>query len=271
MKIFCISDLHMGDGSATDNFGVGTRRVRFNRWIDYVEASGGQVMVLGDAFELDQAYAAWVLYYYTAELDRLGHLNVGYIVGNHDAHFHGLHRTRFLPSHPFFQHMDEASTLTLGKRRFLFMHGHEADPYCNTPYPGMGTLTALLSARKERRNKSPFLEDGTAVEDASTGVLEELVSRWNQLWGVQARSEQLITKVEEERVRRGADVVIYGHTHRPGHIGDYHYNTGCWCRKEGEETFAVIDDQTGEVQLYRWTLECEEVPFGVELRADCSV
>ena len=36
--------------------------------------------------------------------------------------------------------------------------------------------------------------------------------------------DEMLDGVEAYRKEAGADVVVYGHTHEPGHIGDYHFN-----------------------------------------------
>ena len=55
MPIFCVSDLHLCDRGYRDNFAVEGREARFYKFLDYVEAEGGQLYVLGDLFDWWQA------------------------------------------------------------------------------------------------------------------------------------------------------------------------------------------------------------------------
>ena len=52
MSIFCVSDLHLCDRGFRDNFAVEGREARFYKFLDYVEAEGGQLYVLGDSVRL---------------------------------------------------------------------------------------------------------------------------------------------------------------------------------------------------------------------------
>jgi predicted phosphodiesterase len=44
-------------------------------------------------------------------------------------------------------------------------------------------------------------------------------------------------------------VVVYGHTHAPGRIGDYHFNTGSWARVN--DTYVKIEDD-GTAGVWEW-------------------
>ena len=55
MPIFCVADLHLCDRGFRDNFAVEGREARFYKFLDYVEANGGQLYVLGDLFDWWQA------------------------------------------------------------------------------------------------------------------------------------------------------------------------------------------------------------------------
>ena len=51
MPIFCVSDLHLCDRGYRDNFAVEGREARFYEFLDYVEANGSQLCILGDLFD----------------------------------------------------------------------------------------------------------------------------------------------------------------------------------------------------------------------------
>ncbi len=87
MPIFCVSDLHLCDRGFRDNFAVEGREARFYKFLDYVEAEGGQLYVLGDLFDWWQANLSKSIFAYRDLLARLAHMGpVGalWIAGNHD-------------------------------------------------------------------------------------------------------------------------------------------------------------------------------------------
>jgi len=103
-SIFVISDLHMGDGGARDNFAVGDRERQLSLFLDYVAKEQGELVVLGDLFEFWQMNPSGTITKHLPLLDRLAKMKAVYVVGNHDAdlvHFVG---TGCLP-HPVFRHM----------------------------------------------------------------------------------------------------------------------------------------------------------------------
>ena len=57
--------------------------------------------------------------------------------------------------HPLFQRACHPFEETIGGRKFAFLHGHEADPYCCDLNPGVGEITAIISGLLEDRNKGP--------------------------------------------------------------------------------------------------------------------
>ena len=60
----------------------------------------------------------------------------------------------------------------------------------------------------------------------------------------------MVEGVEKYRKEKQCDVVVYGHTHHPGRIGDYHFNSGSWARTN--DTYVCIEDD-GAVEVYEWT------------------
>ena len=92
MPIFCVSDLHLCDRGYRDNFAVEGREARFYKFLDYVEAEGGQLYVLGDLFDFWQANLSKVVVAYLDLLTRLDKMRAVYVMGNHDCAFVGVHR-----------------------------------------------------------------------------------------------------------------------------------------------------------------------------------
>ena len=185
---------------------------------------------------------------YKDVLTCLSYAGAQWVVGNHDNALTGFLDTpgisRYLPTYmPIPRKAFEA---TINDRRFAFCHGHEADPTCRDLNPGVGNITAVISALLEDRNKGPN-RGGVAVEDAFIGHLEIVLNIWRKLSLQHNRRDELLDGVEAYRNAVTAEVIVYGHTHEAGNIGDYHYNTGCWCRNT--DTFVRIDEG---IRLLEW-------------------
>lgn len=262
MPIVCISDLHLCDRGPRDNFAHGDREARFYAFLDFVEVQNGLLYILGDLFDFWQANLSQAVLAYLPLMDRLAAMNATYIVGNHDNALVGFIGSKLMPAHLLLQRSCRPFEQTIGGRRFAFLHGHEADPYCNSLNPGTGEITAIISGMLEDRNKSPFNNHGDAVEDEFVGALENALTFWRKLRFKRGRLDEMLDSVEAYRTEKQADVVICGHTHEPGHIGDHHFNTGSWCRQR--DTFVRIEDD-GAINMWEWT-DDQAVPFEKALR-----
>ena len=80
MKIF-ISDLHLGDGSKTDDFHRDKELIRF---LEYVHDTNADLCLLGDVFELWQADLDNILWHNHKIIKVLHECKVLHIYGNHD-------------------------------------------------------------------------------------------------------------------------------------------------------------------------------------------
>ena len=101
----------------------------------------------------------------------------------------------------------------------------------------------------EDRNRGPFTANHHAVEDQFVGTLEAALTLWRHLTFQHGRRDEMLDGVEAYRKEAGADVVVYGHTHEPGHIGDYHFNSGSWARTN--DTFVRIEED-GQTAVWEW-------------------
>ncbi|MGA2059107.1 MAG: UDP-2,3-diacylglucosamine diphosphatase [Thermoguttaceae bacterium] len=262
MTRFCISDLHLCDKGPRDNFAFNGRGERFCEFLNFVGNQGGKLLILGDLFDWWQVNLSESVLCYRWLIDRLAAMQARYVIGNHDNALAKFIGASLMPAHPLLQLSTGPFEETIGGRKFAFLHGHEADPYCNSLNPGVGEITAVISGVLEDRNKGPFNAHGHAIEDEFVGTLESVLTLWRRLTFQHGRLDEMIDQVEAHRTERQADVVVYGHTHEPGRIGDRHYNTGCWCRSK--DTFLCIEDD-GAVSLWEWT-EAGAVPFNRTLR-----
>jgi UDP-2,3-diacylglucosamine pyrophosphatase LpxH len=262
--IFCVSDLHLGDGGPRDNFAHmsgGKREAEFNNFLDYVEEQQGQLFILGDLFELWQGNVSKVITYRIELLDRLAQWPGGgarYILGNHDADLtyfvgHGCQL-----DHPFFQLILFGCAKRINGRKFYFIHGHQADPYCKGDTPGFGRIAAIYAGLKEDRNGGPLWNKYKTVEEHSIGRLERWSSILRRLIGKPGRFKAMNLELCQIRSNHECDVIVSGHTHRAGQLWSKSgldwgllpiYNTGTWA--EQVCSFVVINNQ-GQVGVFDW-------------------
>ena len=140
-----------------DNFVFGDREARFGKFLDMVEACpNAKLVLLGDLLDL-LAGAGWVGNRGPSAALGPPRGNGGeVVVGNHDNALAALIGTPLMIDHPLFQTCCGPFVEEIAGRKFLFMHGHEGDPYCCDPNPGTGEITAIISGMLEDRNKGPF-------------------------------------------------------------------------------------------------------------------
>jgi len=250
--IFVISDLHIGDGGVRDNFPLNNREEELAAFLDYVAGRRGELIILGDLFEFWQMNLSRVVMKRMPLLDRLAAMNATYVLGNHDADLDGFIGTGFL-SHPLFQRMCGPFLREIGGKRFKFMHGHEVDPVNNGDEPGKGRIFCIVAGQVEDRNKSPVYPNGDYVEDDLEKIGEDLLGPWTAFasWisrllhcgglGMAKehltpaqnpdRAKEVLSMYQQDRKDNGYDVLIAGHTHQPGRIGNWYFNSGTWARK----------------------------------------
>lgn len=243
--IYCVSDLHLGDGGPRDNF-TQKKMDQFRAFLDYVEGRGGRLIILGDLFEFWQANISKVIMRHLPLLDRLLQLDTIYVLGNHDAdllHFCG----QSILNHAFFSRMVPEHEETVSGRRIKFVHGHQADPYCASDTPGKGRISAIYSGIWEDRNGSPWVNKYRTVEEATVGRVERLLSVFYRLLGHPGRLAAM--NINLESLYPGFDAIISGHTHRAGLIGRL-YNTGTWA--ERVNSFVAISEH-GAPCVYDWS------------------
>ena len=256
MPTFCISDLHLCDRGPRDNFAYNGREERFYSFLKFVEEARGRLLILGDLLDWWQVPVGAAIGAYLPLMKRLDELGAEWIVGNHDNALAPLIGTPLMIDHPLFQRSRHPFEEEIGGRRFAFLHGHEADPYCCDLNPGVGEITAIISGMLEDRNKGP-VRHGHAVADEFVGTLESALTLWRTLTFQHGRQTEMVAGVEKFRRERKCDVVVYGHTHEPGNIGDYHFNRGCWARQH--DTYVAITDN-GQASVWEWLGE-KAIPY----------
>ena len=270
MPVFVISDLHIGDRSPKDNLVQARRETLLDSFLDYVEQEGGQLVIVGDLFELLRYPAERILAKRRPLLDRLARMEALYIPGNHDeaaVELADAHR----PAHPFFERTSDAFVQTIGEKRLKFMHGHEVDPLITPSVQSLGRLLGTFGALLEFRSGTCLLSN-----DRVTEVLLETGEQVLRLWhGVtirlnraaheccrlmpseqitsmnrRIRTQRMLTRYHADKAHNLYDVAIVGHTHRAGAFGDWYFNSGSWTGKTNN--FLRIAP-TGEVAIFDWS------------------
>lgn len=271
--IFVISDLHIGDGGPRDNFSCkgSDRPDQFMAFLDYVQKEGGELIIVGDLFDFWQANFSRVLTsdFGSQLIEKLGKMNVTYIIGNHDIDLVGFVDQKLL-NPALFQSLSAPFFRKIGGKTFCFMHGHEVDPYNNEEVPGKGRLLTIFAGMAESFVGSPKLADGRSVES----VLEQsgegawkhlkafgrrLLAKILLLFGSQSndtspaqnsdRAAEMLLNYKAHKEQNKYDVLIVGHTHQPGQMDGWYFNSGSWATTNNN--FVRIT-HAGEAKVFDW-------------------
>jgi len=265
--IFVISDLHIGDGSARDNFGHpdSDRPQQINLFLDYVSKQNGQLIILGDLFEFWQSSLSKTIIHNMPLLDRLAQLKTTYILGNHDSDL--LHFIdKDLLNHALLRVISGPTTRTIGDKAFRFMHGHEVDPLNAGDTPSWGRMMAIFAGICEDKVGSPMLGNdpleslltrcgewflkivankyATAKQFITKSAKKEMTPAQNP-----NRAAEMLTLYAEDHKAKDYDVLVVGHTHKPGRIDSWYYNSGSWATTDNN--FLRIAPN-GEVRQFDW-------------------
>lgn len=272
--IFVISDLHMGDSGPRDNFAVGDKEQQLNLFLDFVEKEKGELVIVGDLFEFWQMSLGNVLVKRWSLINRLADMAAMYVVGNHDIDLEALIGKNVL-AHGFFKRMSTRFVREIAGKKFMFMHGHEVDPYNKGDTPGWGRIAAIFAGICEDFNRSPILETGETVEGWLLQRFKPLIKAWNRIAWLLKRlwnwirgkfifvsdkrkltpsqneklAQEMLHRYKQDKQKQGYDVAIVGHTHKVGRFEDWYFNSGCWV-KEMNNFLRISPD--GQVQVFDW-------------------
>ena len=243
---YIISDLHAGDRGPRDSFAYGNREKEFSDFLDYVTKQNGKLIIVGDLLDCWQFNVSKVITVRLPLLDRLSSMGAVYILGNHDADLNYFAGTNLL-NHSLIRNAKRGLTLVVNGKRIRLIHGHEADPYCISDIPGVGRITAILSGIAEDKHGSPMASKYKTIAQKVVGPMDRAVSHFNWLRGKPSREKQMNRALKS--LACTYDVLISGHTHKAGHIGNWYYNSGTWA--EFRNSFLVIN-QNGTVGVFDW-------------------
>ena len=217
MKIF-ISDLHLGDGSRTDDF---HRDKEFLEFLEFVEGQARELIIVGDFLELWQADLDRILFVHNEVIKKLlslrNKVKITYVIGNHDYV-------------PFVKFADSGLGICTEYRDIqngiIAEHGHRYDifnryknPLKSINWPVGKHFTLLIAglerlihpdidewAKKAIENLDGFLQEAIAVRNRVRPTTKEYFKRGGHFGEFQQAVHSHITK--------GAKIIIFGHIHK---------------------------------------------------------
>ena len=217
MKIF-ISDLHLGDGSRTDDF---HRDREFLEFLEFVESRARELIILGDLLELWQADLDRALFKHGEVINRLlslrNKVKITYAIGNHDyipfVKFTGLG-------------LGICSEYRDSQDGIVAEHGHRYDifnryknPFKSIKWPLGKHFTLFVAglerlihpdvdkwAKKAMESLDGFLREAIFIRNRVTPATKEYLRRGGHL----GEFEQAV----KNHIKRGAKIVVFGHTHQ---------------------------------------------------------
>jgi len=248
-KIF-ISDLHLGDGSRTDDF---HRDAEMMDFLDFVEKESEELIIAGDLFELWQAKLEKILFSHKGVVNKLlaltKRIKVTYVIGNHDY----IPFVRFAGSGIGIQseYRDE-------KYKLICEHGNRYDifnryrnPLRSVKWP-VGKYFTILMADLERlldpdidvwfkkkvEKAEEFLREAALVRNKVTPSSKEYLIKGGHFGE--------FGEAVKAHIRNGYRIVVFGHTHRAqlSKEGEGIYaNCGSWADGVEPTYIAVSSDR----------------------------
>ena len=217
MKIF-ISDLHLGDGSRTDDF---HRDKEFLEFLEFVESQAQELIILGDFLELWQADLDRVLFRHSEIINKLlclrNKINLTYVIGNHDYI-------------PFVKFIDSDEGICLEYRdsenAIVAEHSHRYDifnryknPLKSIKWPPGKQFSLFIAGlerlihpnvdkwtKKAMRGLDQFLREAMLIRNRITPSTKEYLRRGGHF----GEFDQAV----RNHIKTGARIVVFGHTHK---------------------------------------------------------
>ncbi len=233
MKLF-ISDLHLGDGSRTDDFHRDKQLLEF---FDFAEREAKELVILGDFLELWQSDLDKVLFVHNEVINRLlalkEKIKVTYVIGNHD----------YIP----FARLIKANIgICLEYRddnNIVAEHGHKYDifnryknPLKALKWPKGRYLSIILAGMEKLLHPDADVWMKNALENTNDFITQAALIK-NKI--PPSSREYLkvgghfgeFTQAVQAHIKNNARIVIFGHTHRcelTKLSGGIYANCGAW-------------------------------------------
>jgi UDP-2,3-diacylglucosamine pyrophosphatase LpxH len=243
-RLLVVSDLHLGNPFSEARRALGA-------FFDYARRERFNVCINGDGFEILQASFASLAHDSVDVLASIGaHIDAGlrvyYVVGNHDIVLEQfLQKWSNIEITPFLN-------VSSADLRIRIEHGHLYDPSF-VRSPGLYEFLTKLAG--------PLLHVYPDIYRLWT-VWENFWQRVRRFGAGKLVEQSPYYEAADMLLRRGFDVVVFGHTHKPEDVqlgpGRRYLNSGNWVRGG---SFVQIRD--GQVELKHWDAKrALELPLG---------
>ena len=247
-----------------------------NSFLGYVEDCKGQLVIIGDFFELLRYPLDRIISRRRHLLDSLARMEAIYVPGNHDEDIAHLVRSGASP-HPFLDRVSHAFIWNIGERYFKFMHGHEVDPLINAPVQNIGRMLGCVAYFLECRHgtcvlsndviTNALLEAGEQLLSLGAWLKGNLNSTWHRYRGTMpaekitllargVRTHRMLGRYDADRTEGLYDIAIVGHTHKAGAFGDWYFNSGSWTGHTNNFLRIAPD---GGVDVFDWNEQGPQV------------
>jgi hypothetical protein len=212
-KYIVLSDLHLGDGSAADDFGPagGAADMAMIAKCRDWKARGYRVILAGDIFDLWQTRLYDAIAAHREAVEALFDLVDVYVAGNHDDMLLGA------------QVFDVLVVPWAVVDGIYVEHGHNHDPIVSR-FPRLSRAVCWIGGIAER------------VIHHDVDVWAERLCAWIGGTGRHGANKKYWDLVANRAFEKGCNQVVFGHTHSPGEIYIYPsygvyirvYNAGTW-------------------------------------------
>ncbi len=249
MKVF-ISDIHIGDGSRTDDFHRDKELLKF---LEFVEREAQELVVVGDLFELWQAELDKILFKHIDVVNKLldlrKKLKVTYVIGNHDY----IPFARLVKANVGIQieYRDEENGIVAEHGNRYDVFNRYKNPLRSIKSPAGKHLTFFVAglerlihpdidqwAKNALENVDEFLREAALIRNKVTPSSKEYLLKGGHFGEFE--------KAVRGHIRKGAKIVVFGHTHKAqlDVMGDGIYaNCGSWVDGTDPTYIAYYDNK----------------------------
>ncbi len=267
VPLYVMSDLHLGAGRR-DNFSEPARVKQLLKFLDHIGDEGGQLVILGDFFDLWRFNLSAILSEHPEIVKRFSQIDSIYIPGNHDLGIGEVDcdvRERF----DVFNKIGKPFACEIGTQKFIFCHGHEVDMLNRYINPSFGKVLGHSAIFVEHFAKRQIFDS-----DNIRGVIFELEAALIELWSMMVlglnrfvndsltirrttldflkKRHNIKTISKYEEYLDDSHIIINAHTHKAGNFNNFYFNSGSWAL--GNSDFLrIIPD--GAVEVLKWTTQ----------------
>ncbi|MFI4911300.1 MAG: metallophosphoesterase [Sedimentisphaeraceae bacterium JB056] len=264
VPLYVISDLHLGFGRR-DSFNEPARIRQLFSFVDHIEKENGQLVILGDFFDLWRFRLSSIVKTHPDIIQRFSELDCVYVPGNHDRAVLNVSKT-LKDKYGIFNKISEPFSVNIKDKKIIFCHGHEVDTLNKFIRPSFGKILGHFAIIVEHFAKRQIF-DSDNIRSAIFEAEASIASAWStMILGINKfiTESMTIQKLAVEmlkhkhniktinRYKKHLDqehIVINAHTHKAGYFKDCYYNSGAWSM--GNSDFIRISPN-GMIDVLKW-------------------